>query len=435
MTNPEQGNYPDFSSEARRWDTRPARYFLKERSAPVGKDWDKTQLLSLTKQGIIDRDIDSGVGKYPASFEGYQLVEPGNLVFCLFDVEETPRTIGLVKNRGMITSAYTAYQVNESVAYPRFLEYLFVNIDNFKRYRPFYSGLRNTIPKGALLGTKVSLPPLEEQKAIADFLDRELRSIDNLAATQQQLKKLIEERRASLILNGVLGKFLQHDRSSIRDSDWIDSLPSSWQHKRMKYAVAQVKGGVWGQEDNDSEDSIWCVRIADFDRKNLRVNTETQTMRSVTLSERAGRILRRGDLILEKSGGGDQAPVGCVVLYDFDGQAVSSNFTNVLRLRNHQNSRYWTYVNQALYVNGLTWRSIKQTSGIQNLDTENYLNEIVPFPPESDQNVIAEYLDKELAKIDNLQNTIDEFLNLLQERRKALINSAVTGKIDVRGKN
>ena len=360
-------------------------------------------------------------------------VEPGDFVSHLRSfqggLEYSPY-------EGKVSSAYTVLRPKRQIEH-RFYKYLFKS----GRYVQGLSTTTEQLRDGqsiryeqfALL--RLPYPPLEEQKAIADYLDHELESIDKLFATQQRLKKLIEYRRASLILNGVLGKFLNIARSSIDDSDWIDSLPSEWQHGRLKYSISQIKGGVWGQEDDDSEDSIWCVRIADFDRKNLRVNDEKKTIRSVTRSERSGRILKPGDLLLEKSGGGDQAPVGCVVSYDHELQAVSSNFTNVLRLTKNQNSRYWTYVHQALYSNGRTWRSIKQTSGIQNLDTENYLNEIVPFPPEPDQNVIARYLDKELAKIDKLQSTIDGFMTLLQERRKALINSAVTGKIDVRGKN
>lgn len=124
--------YVDFRNPSAGWKTVTVRNLLNFQKQEVGLDWDSTQLLSLTKQGVITRDIDSGVGKYPESFENYQKVAPDDIVFCLFDVEETPRTVGLVKQNGMITSAYTRAVLNQELIMPRFAEYLFISWDNEK---------------------------------------------------------------------------------------------------------------------------------------------------------------------------------------------------------------------------------------------------------------------------------------------------------------
>ena len=102
-------------------------------------------LLSLTTRGVIERDVESGKGKFPKDFDSYQIVKPNNLVFCLFDIDETPRTVGLVKKEGMLTGAYTAFSVNENIALPEYLYYYFLSVDEIKALKPYYSGLRKTV--------------------------------------------------------------------------------------------------------------------------------------------------------------------------------------------------------------------------------------------------------------------------------------------------
>src|SRR5690606_12580942 len=113
------------------WVVVPTRSALEIRKQLVGDAWDSTPLLSLTKEGIVQRDIDSA-GKHPESYETYQVVEPGDLVFCLFDMDETPRTVGHATRPGMITGAYTRFRVNREVALPAFLTYYYIAIDNEK---------------------------------------------------------------------------------------------------------------------------------------------------------------------------------------------------------------------------------------------------------------------------------------------------------------
>lgn len=423
--------YPDFRNPDTDWETTPVRGFLRLEKEEVGERWADTQLLSLTKQGVIDRDIDSGVGKYPASFEGYQYVEPGDLIFCLFDVEETPRTVGLVKSRGMITSAYTRARLDLTRINPRYAEYLFLALDDEKRFRPFYNGLRNTIQKETFRSTRLSIPPIEEQRRIADFLDRETAKIDALIAKQEQLITTLDKRRQAVISKFV-SKGSNPDAPMTQDSvNVLGPAPRHWTVKRLKYSIVTSKNGVWGEEPRGDESDFWCVRIADFDRPSRSVKPFPRTVRSVTMPERFGRTLARGDLIIEKSGGGDQAPVGCVVMYDYEEPAVCSNFAARLSIANGNSSKYWTYAHAALYFHGVPWKSIKQTSGIQNLDLSSYLNEVVAFPPLPEQLEIAEHLDEVTRDIDLLVEKSVATTSVLKERRQALISAAVTGKLEV----
>jgi len=92
------------------WSLVPNRGLVRRRKVLVGDRHNECQLLSLTKQGVIVRDISTGKGKFSADMGTSQEVRSGDLVFCLFDVPETPRTVGLSRHDGMITGAYTVFE-------------------------------------------------------------------------------------------------------------------------------------------------------------------------------------------------------------------------------------------------------------------------------------------------------------------------------------
>src|SRR5262245_126266 len=105
-----------------------------------------------------------------------------------------------------------------------------------------------------------------------------------------------------------------------------------------------LRNGIWGSEP-DGVNDITCVRVADFDRQTFRVGLKEPTLRSITHSERSGRLLRPGNLLLEKSGGGEQQPVGAVVLFDRDDLlAVCSNFIARVEVAPTFDSRFLTYL-------------------------------------------------------------------------------------------
>ena len=92
------------------WKPSKFKFHHFEEDDTVGEYSDEYPLLSLTKEGVVFRDVESGKGKFPASFENYKVVHPDRLIFCLFDIEETPRTIGLSNHFGMITGAYKLFR-------------------------------------------------------------------------------------------------------------------------------------------------------------------------------------------------------------------------------------------------------------------------------------------------------------------------------------
>ena len=137
-----------------------------------------------------------------------------------------------------------------------------------------------------------------------------------------------------------------------------------------------------------------------------------------------------GDLLLEKSGGGEQQPVGVVVLFDHDVPAVSSNFIARMPIREGFDPSFLTFLHSSLYAIKLNTRSIKQTTGIQNLDSAAYLSELVPLPPLSEQRAIVRYLDYVDLRISRYIAAKQKLIDLLEEEKQAIINQAVTRGLD-----
>jgi type I restriction enzyme S subunit len=212
--------------------------------------------------------------------------------------------------------------------------------------------------------------------------------------------------------------------------EWLGEVPTHWKVERIKASVASCRNGIWGSEESGNDDDIPCVRVADFDRARLVVDQAPPTIRNVSAREREGRLLSSGNLLLEKSGGGEGQPVGCVVLYNCGASTVCSNFVARMELSSDMVPSFWRYVHAAAYAVRLTTRSINQTSGIQNLDQDRYFNERAAFPSVEEQSAIAAFLDRETTKIDALIAEQEKLIALLKEKRQALISRAVTKGLD-----
>lgn len=253
----------------------------------------------------------------------------------------------------------------------------------------------------------------EEQRRIANFLDVEICKVDEIVRQRRVHQTLLKKRIDQSLVRTVL----------------VDH--ASWSRARLKYLFALVRNGLWGEDPIGDADDVTCVRVADFQRDRYVANPGAPTLRSVPAASTCGRILRPGDVLLEKSGGGEQSPVGFAVTFDSPARSVCSNFMAALRVADGVDSRFACLVLAALYRSGRNVPHIKQSTGIQNLDSGAYLAQEVRVPSSREQVDIAHHFDRQLEETLTLQSLIDGQLGLLAERRQALITAAITGQIDV----
>ncbi len=217
-------------------------------------------------------------------------------------------------------------------------------------------------------------------------------------------------------------KYAEYKDSGV---EWLGEIPSHWNLYSLKRSVDKCTNGFWGAEPDGIND-LCVLRVADFNRDNFLINENKLTFRSIQPKEAENRLLKKGDLLIEKSGGGDKTLVGCVVMFDKEFSAITSNFVAKMTPNINTDSKYLTYSFAHLYSGRVNFPSIKQTTGIQNLDSEAYLIEKFGFPPKNEQTQIANFLDHETAKIDSLIEKQQQLIELLKEKRQAVISHAVT---------
>lgn len=171
-------------------------------------------------------------------------------------------------------------------------------------------------------------------------------------------------------------------------------FPDDWTPGRIRDLVGSMRNGVWGADPDGSDDGITCVRGADFDRTHHKVDPRRLPRRKLTRQQLAVHCLEFGDIVLEKSGGGELQPVGAAVYFAMPGPAVCSNFAARVRPAAGVHPRFLSYVLAVAYRHGLNSPAIKQTTGIQNLDAEEYFASVWAAPLLEEQAAIAETIDR-----------------------------------------
>lgn len=442
--------YPEYKASGARWlGNVPAQWQLVRLRRCIALNPSKAEIAALPRAAQVsfipmEAVGDSGTLSFAHTRpvgdveNGYTYFRDGDVTFAkitpCFENGKGALMRGLLGGVGFGTTELTVARPIRERMTPDYLHWLFRS-SAFRaegEASMYGAGGQKRVPDDFVRELLWALPSLAEQEAIASFLGRETAKIDALIAEQEKLLALLAEKRQATVSRAVTRGL---DPSvPMKDSGvwWLGKVPEHWNVARFKASIASAKNGVWGAEPDGGASDIPCVRVADFDRRALAVQTNVPTLRNVAESERRGRVLRKGDLLLEKSGGGEAQPVGQVVLYDWDEPAICSNFVARVEVRSGMDPRYWRYVHAAAYAVRVNTRSVKQTSGIQNLDQGQYFDEQAPFPPPHEQRAIADFLDGRSRMFGELEDGAREAVRLLQERRSALITAAVTGQIDVR---
>lgn len=208
----------------------------------------------------------------------------------------------------------------------------------------------------------------------------------------------------------------------------FQAIPAGWHRTSLRRLARGRKNGAWGSEAGEDEFDAVCVRVADFDWSRLTLKLDDPTVRSFKKQQFRNLKLLPGDILIEKSGGGEKTPVGRVVSFDESVDAVTSNF--VARIRTHDNvrNRYFLYLLAAHYMSGFSHQFIKQNTGIQNLDDTNLFRSDVWVPDLETQKAIADFLDRETARIDQLIEKKRAFVSALEARQEGLARLLLSGE-------
>jgi type I restriction enzyme S subunit len=216
------------------WELRPLCGAATERYEP-NEGMLEDNLLSLSYGRIVQKDITANDGLLPESFETYQIVHPGDIVFRLTDLQNDKRSLrsALVEEKGIITSAYLAVVPRGPDS--RYLSYLFRAYDVTKVFYSMGGGLRQSMKFADMKRLPTLLPPPPEQSRIAEFLGRQTAKIDALVAEQERLLTLLKEKRQAVISKAVTKGL--NPQAALKPSgiEWLGDVPAHWKIAPLKW--------------------------------------------------------------------------------------------------------------------------------------------------------------------------------------------------------
>lgn len=274
----------------------------------------------------------------------------------------------------------------------------------------------------------IAVCPIDEQRSIAVFLDRETSKIDALVNREQRLLGLLEQRRSSLIAHAVTKGLEQH--TAMKDScvEWLGKIPAHWEVQRTKFA-ARLRSGHTPSRQNIAFwqnctipwfglADVWQIRDG-----NIAYVTDTaEKISALGLANSSARLLPKGTVIVSRT-----ASVGFSAIMGVD-MATTQDFVNWV-CGSTLRPEYLLYVFRSM---GHEFRRLTMGSTHQTIYMPDVGRFSTPIPPIEEQDLIVAFIREQAAQIDALALKVREAIGRLAELRTALISAAVTGKIDVR---
>ena len=383
------------------WEMLALKHILKNKKEVVGKRSSQYDLLSLTLKGVIIRDMDNPEGKFPASFDTYQIVEPNDFIFCNFDNEETPRAVGLSQYKGMITGAYDVLYRNNPLLSDKYLIYYFLYIDDSKRFKPLYKGLRKTVPFDSFMSYKIPVPSRGEQDAVVEYLDAATSKIDEAIAQQQKMIDLLNERKQIIINNAVTKGLDPNVKMKPSGIDWIGDIPEHWELSQLKKVAKIILGKMLSREQGNVYPYL-CAKDVHYG------SVDVSDLKSMNFSEIEKQMyeVRNGDMLIVEGGAG----AGGCAIFECKGTGIYiQNSIMIVRGNTMMLNGYICYMIQSIKVGSV----------------------IIPIPPKEEQETIVKHVTKRIKPIDDNIIARNKQISLLQERKQIIINDVVTGKVKV----
>lgn len=392
--------------------------YVMHKEKVICEKYSGEDVLSLSVNGVIKRNLDAG-GKMPTSFDGYQYTVPGDLLLCLFDIDVTPRCVGLIKNEGVTSPAYSRYKVHEGCD-ASYYDFLLRSIDDKKVFVHLSKNLRNSLNETDFGVLPTIEPPYEEQVAIAEFLQKQCENIDLILEKTimsiDEYKKLKETAISRAVTRGIRidRKFL---KSGIK---WIQELPEGWKEINPKALFIQRKDKAFeGERQLTASQQYGVIFQEDY--------MEITGSKIVTV-EKDFSILKHveeGDFVISMRSfqGGLE--------YSENTGSISSAYVMLIPNLEKVYPKFYRWLfKSSVYINALQSTSNLVRDG-QAMRYSNFAQVRLYDIPIEEQKEIADYLEEKCKAIDVLIEKKEKFVNELKQYKESIIYEYVTGKKEV----
>ena len=418
------------------WKQVPGRACYCERQVP-NTGLIETTVLSLSYGRIVVKSVDKLHGLVPASFETYQIVEPGDIIIRPIDLQNDWNSlrVGLSRNRGIITSAYLCFHTTDLLT-REYGHLLLHTYDLSKVFYGFGSGLRQNLDWTDFKYLPCLVPPVPEQAAIVRFLDHADRPIRRYIRAKQKLIALLEEQKQAIIHEAVTGQIdvrtgRPYPAYKASGVEWLADVPAHWRLFRLK-DVAEVQTGLTLGKDHRSKRTV-CrpyLRVANVQEGHLDL-TQVRAI-DVPLGEAERATLLTGDVLMTEGGDIDKLGRGCIWRDEIPGCLHQNHIFAVRCRRSVLSPEFLVGLMASQHGRAYFELTAKQTTNLASTNSGTLRAFPVPTPILEDQQAILELISEESDTLDNAIGRAEEKLHFIREYRTRLIADVVNGKLDVR---
>ena len=365
-----------------------------------------------------------GNSKYnPETLEGYNIVDKGVIMLNGLNLsfDFISQRVGLVRERGVITSTYLAVKPTDNID-SEYLTYLFKAYDNCKAFHSMGKGLRQTLSYGELRKYLLIYPSLAEQQRIAEFLDRKCAEVDEMIALQEQIIEELKAYKQSVITEAVTKGL--NPAAPMRDSgiEWIGQIPEHWSKDKIIRSFRMIGSGTTPKstDENNFDGDINWIQSGDINggvMESCKNRVSNETIENCS----ALKVYSAPFIIVAMYG----ASVGNTSISSIDGcvnQACCVLSDSALN---------FNYAFSVIKSCKDYWLRKAVGGGQPNISQETIKQTWIPIPPITEQQAIADYLDDKCADIDSLIQTKQSKIDSLKEYKKSIIYEYVTGKREV----
>ena len=397
--------------------------FLEHKHKNVGMQ--SSNLLSLSYGKIIQKNINATDGLLPESFEGYNVIDAGDIVLRLTDLQNDQRSlrVGLCGESGIITSAYTTLRRRNDALNSKYFYYLLHSYDIRKGFYGMGAGVRQGLNYAGVRKIMLTVPPESEQTAIAECLDRKTAQVDALISNvQAQIEKLKAYKQSlitEIVTNGLDPTVPMKDSSV----EWIGKMPAHWDINRIKYVsdfAPTCNTDTLTQDSVVAYAPMECIKNGYFERRSARYGSLAHTLTP----------FQNGDIVMAKvTPCFENGNIAVMKNLDSD-YGLGSSELFVFRPRKifTQYLMYW--LQNQLFVR-YACATMTGTGGLKRVSPVFVRGCNIHTPPVAEQKEIAAYLDTKCAEIDQLIAVKQSKIEKLEQNKRSLIYEYVTGKKEV----
>lgn len=400
------------------WDIVRGKYVFTNNKYVVGAKVDEYERLALTLKGVIKRSKDDNEGLQPDKFNTYQILRQDELVFKLIDLQNISTSrVGLSKYDGIVSPAYIILKDNGSVI-PEYAEKYYLMMWMFQVFNALGdSGVRSSLNATELLEIKIPLPPIDEQKKIANYLDTKCKEIDDIYNSLEEQIETLEKYKKTLIFETVtkgINPIVEYKDSGLR---WIGKVPCHWKKEKIKYHLLR------NEVKNPGDQQVLSVyREYGVIPKDSRDDNHNVTSEDVSKYK----YVKPGYLVINKM----KAWQGSMGVSQYEG-IVSPAYFIYEFITEDLNKKYVHHLLRNCYKDEFRRLSGGIREGQWDLSPEGFMNTFIIIPPLNEQEEMVEYLDRKCAEIDEIISDKKNQIEVLEEYKKSLIYEYVTGKKEV----